>query len=95
MLEICCIPWLTGCCCSNRNVCACGAAFDTDGSGTIDREEMGVMVSQLGLALSDDRIDQLMADADPDASGAIDGGAGAPAEAAAAPGGRLQRSLGA
>ena len=52
-------------------------AFDTDGSGTIDRAEMGAMVVQLGLPLSAARIDQLMVgvvkdDADSDARGEID-----------------------
>ena len=49
-------------------------AFDTDGSGTIDREEMSAMVTQLGLELelSPARIDRLMSEADPDESGEID-----------------------
>lgn len=54
------------------HACARRAAFDTDGSGTIDRAEMGAMVAQLGLSLSEERIDRLMADADPGGSGDID-----------------------
>ena len=47
-------------------------AFDTDGSGAIDRQEMTRMVRRLHLDLSAAEIEQLMIDADPDGSGEID-----------------------
>jgi len=47
-------------------------AFDTDSSGSIDRTEMGAMVAKLGLPLSAQQVDELMAEADPDGNGEID-----------------------
>lgn len=41
-------------------------AFDADSSGSIDREEMAMMVTKLGLPLSARQIDELMSEADAD-----------------------------
>jgi hypothetical protein len=43
-------------------------AFDADSSGTIDQGEMATMVAKLGLPLSANQIDKLMAEADVDNS---------------------------
>ena len=47
-------------------------AFDVDGSGFIDTQEMTRIVKKLKLGLSAQQIKQLMADADPNGSGSVD-----------------------
>merc|ERR1712046_148763 len=46
--------------------------FDSDHSGSIDKEEMMKMVRKLHLGFTDKDIKELMMDADPDGSGEID-----------------------
>ncbi|KAK3222270.1 hypothetical protein Dsin_009295 [Dipteronia sinensis] len=46
--------------------------FDTDGSGTIDAKELNVAMRALGFEMTDEQINQMIADVDKDGSGAID-----------------------
>ncbi|CAK9167953.1 unnamed protein product [Ilex paraguariensis] len=46
--------------------------FDTDGSGTIDAKELNVAMRALGFELTEEQINQMIADVDKDKSGAID-----------------------
>ncbi|XP_043711073.1 caltractin-like [Telopea speciosissima] len=46
--------------------------FDTDGSGTIDAKELNVAMRSLGFEMTDEQINQMIADVDKDGSGAID-----------------------
>ncbi|KAM0975713.1 hypothetical protein FF1_018748 [Malus domestica] len=46
--------------------------FDTDGSGTIDAKELNVAMRALGFEMTEEQINQMIADVDKDGSGAID-----------------------
>ncbi|VFQ92063.1 unnamed protein product [Cuscuta campestris] len=46
--------------------------FDTDGSGTIDAKELNVAMRALGFEMTEEQIEQMIADVDKDGSGAID-----------------------
>ncbi|KAK1301760.1 putative calcium-binding protein CML13 [Acorus calamus] len=46
--------------------------FDTDGSGTIDAKELNVAMRALGFEMTDEQINQMIADVDKDGSGAIE-----------------------
>ncbi|XP_028760484.1 caltractin [Neltuma alba] len=46
--------------------------FDTDGSGTIDAKELNVAMRALGFEMTDEQINQMIADVDKDGSGSID-----------------------
>ncbi|XP_056685634.1 caltractin-like [Spinacia oleracea] len=46
--------------------------FDTDGSGTIDTKELNVAMRALGFEMTEEQINQMIADVDKDGSGAID-----------------------
>ncbi|KAK6934567.1 EF-hand domain, partial [Dillenia turbinata] len=46
--------------------------FDTDGSGTIDAKELNVAMRALGFEVTEEQINQMIADVDKDGSGAID-----------------------
>ncbi|CAA2976717.1 probable calcium-binding CML20 [Olea europaea subsp. europaea] len=46
--------------------------FDTDGSGTIDAKELNVAMRALGFEMTEEEINQMIADVDKDGSGAID-----------------------
>ncbi|WJX82362.1 putative calcium-binding protein cml13 [Trifolium repens] len=46
--------------------------FDTDGSGTIDAKELNVAMRALGFEMTEEQIEQMIADVDRDGSGAID-----------------------
>ncbi|KAJ4966089.1 hypothetical protein NE237_017938 [Protea cynaroides] len=46
--------------------------FDTDDSGTIDAKELNVAMRSLGFEMTDEQINQMIADVDKDGSGAID-----------------------
>ena len=46
--------------------------FDTDKSGTLDREELGQGLRAMGIAPSDKRLTELFARIDLDSSGAVD-----------------------
>ncbi|KAK4262291.1 hypothetical protein QN277_027871 [Acacia crassicarpa] len=46
--------------------------FDTDGSGTIDARELNVAMRALGFELTEEQINQMIADVDKDGSGAIE-----------------------
>ncbi|KAK4367741.1 hypothetical protein RND71_011533 [Anisodus tanguticus] len=46
--------------------------FDTDGSGTIDARELNVAMRALGFEMTEQQVDQMIADVDKDVSGAID-----------------------
>jgi len=46
--------------------------FDSDGNGSISREELRVAIATLGTPVNDQEVDELMAMADADADGHID-----------------------
>ncbi|KAJ4750458.1 Calmodulin [Rhynchospora pubera] len=46
--------------------------FDLDGSGTIDAKELNVAMRALGFEMTEDQINQMMAEVDKDRSGGID-----------------------
>ncbi|KAL8171766.1 hypothetical protein V2J09_023570 [Rumex salicifolius] len=46
--------------------------FDTDNSGTIDAKELNVAMRALGFEMTEEQIEQMIADVDKDGSGAID-----------------------
>ncbi|KOO29901.1 calmodulin-like protein 8 [Chrysochromulina tobinii] len=46
--------------------------FDIDGSGMVSPDEIATMVKMLKMQMTDEQLVQLMVDADPDGSGAID-----------------------
>lgn len=46
--------------------------FDTDNSGTIDAKELNVAMRALGFEMTEEQINQMIADVDKDGSGAID-----------------------
>ncbi|XP_020705002.1 caltractin isoform X1 [Dendrobium catenatum] len=46
--------------------------FDTDGSGTIDAKELNVAMRALGFEMTEEQINNMIADVDKDGSGAID-----------------------
>lgn len=46
--------------------------FDTDGSGTIDAKELNVAMRALGFEMTEQQIEQMIADVDKDGSGAIE-----------------------
>ncbi|KAF5736141.1 calcium-binding protein CML20 [Tripterygium wilfordii] len=46
--------------------------FDTDGSGTIDAKELNVAMRALGFEMTEEQINQMIADVDKDGSGSID-----------------------
>ncbi|KAB1214717.1 Caltractin [Morella rubra] len=46
--------------------------FDIDGSGTIDAKELNVAMRALGFEMTEEQINQMIADVDKDGSGAID-----------------------
>ncbi|XP_020088138.1 caltractin-like [Ananas comosus] len=46
--------------------------FDIDGSGTIDGKELNVAMRALGFEMTEEQINQMIADVDKDGSGAID-----------------------
>ncbi|KAG4920905.1 hypothetical protein JHK85_050468 [Glycine max] len=46
--------------------------FNTDGSGTIDAKELNVAMRALGFEMTEEHINQMIADLDKDGSGAID-----------------------
>ncbi|KAJ8546156.1 hypothetical protein K7X08_018739 [Anisodus acutangulus] len=46
--------------------------FDTDGSGTIDARELNVAMRALGFEMTEQQVEQMIADVDKDGSGAID-----------------------
>ena len=46
--------------------------FDKDGNGFIDRDELKVVMCQLGEKLSEDDIDEMITDADKNGDGMID-----------------------
>uniref|UniRef100_A0A2P2IX10 Caltractin n=1 Tax=Rhizophora mucronata TaxID=61149 RepID=A0A2P2IX10_RHIMU len=46
--------------------------FDTDGSGNIDARELNVAMRALGFEMTEEQINQMIADVDKDGSGAID-----------------------
>ncbi|XP_021897624.1 probable calcium-binding protein CML20 [Carica papaya] len=46
--------------------------FDTDQSGTIDAKELNVAMRALGFEMTEEQINQMIADVDKDGSGAID-----------------------
>ncbi|KAL1223958.1 putative calcium-binding protein CML20 [Cardamine amara subsp. amara] len=46
--------------------------FDTDGSGTIDAKELNVAMRALGFEMTEEQINQMIADVDKDGSRAID-----------------------
>ncbi|KAJ4964102.1 hypothetical protein NE237_024041 [Protea cynaroides] len=46
--------------------------FDLDGSGTIDAKELNVAMRALGFEMTEEQINQMIADVDKDGSGAID-----------------------
>ena len=47
-------------------------AFDADGSGEIDSEELGELVRQLGLVRTDEQLQEMVRSVDADGSGEID-----------------------
>ena len=47
-------------------------AFDADGSGEIDAEELGELVRQLGLVRTDEQLQEMVRSVDADGSGEID-----------------------
>ena len=46
--------------------------FDTDNSGTIDAKELNVAMRALGFEMTEEQINQMIADVDKDGSGSID-----------------------
>ncbi|XP_042483543.1 caltractin-like isoform X2 [Macadamia integrifolia] len=46
--------------------------FDTDNSGTIDAKELNIAMRALGFEMTEEQINQMIADVDKDGSGAID-----------------------
>ncbi|XP_061341762.1 caltractin [Gastrolobium bilobum] len=46
--------------------------FDTDGSGNIDAKELNVAMRALGFEMTEEQINQMIADVDKDGSGSID-----------------------
>ncbi|XP_010916613.1 probable calcium-binding protein CML13 isoform X2 [Elaeis guineensis] len=46
--------------------------FDTDNSGTIDAKELNVAMRALGFEMTEEQINQMIAEVDKDGSGAID-----------------------
>ncbi|XP_026664744.2 caltractin-like isoform X1 [Phoenix dactylifera] len=46
--------------------------FDTDGSGTIDAKELNVAMRALGFEMTEEQVNQMIAEVDKDGSGAID-----------------------
>ncbi|PKA49136.1 Caltractin [Apostasia shenzhenica] len=46
--------------------------FDTDGSGTIDAKELNIAMRALGFEMTEEQINNMIADVDKDGSGAID-----------------------
>ncbi|XP_020582901.1 caltractin-like [Phalaenopsis equestris] len=46
--------------------------FDTDGSGTIDAKELNIAMRALGFEISDEQIDEMIAEVDLNGSGAIE-----------------------
>lgn len=48
------------------------ARFDLDGSGSISTDEMGRACEEIGLSMTRAQLEQMMLDADPDGSGAVD-----------------------
>merc|ERR1711969_93647 len=55
-----------------RNAQALFEAVDSDGSGSVDMEEMGAALRRLGLSLSRDDLLQLFATADKDCTGTVE-----------------------